>query len=254
MLIKLMKQEFRAKTKLLTPIMIAFLLFSVLFRVFTTTDVDELPAILTVAFGGITIVFVLLCYTVVLAPLFVSLKRFEKSLFSDEGYLSNTLPVTAFQHILSKIITTIVWYIITVATIIAGVAIIFVENKSEPDFVPGVKSLLKNLGEAFREDTFESVSLLLVLILGFLILYGIMYFSTALANSMQNNKKIWEFCLVFLVGILYVAIIVKFIFVFDNNDVSGKAGMAILLAYHLVFCIAIYFATNYVMKHRLNLE
>lgn len=46
------------------------------------------------------------------ATLFAIVHRFYKNFFTDEGYLTLTLPVTANQHIASKVIAALVWVLV----------------------------------------------------------------------------------------------------------------------------------------------
>lgn len=51
--------------------------------------------------------------------------RFYKSMFTDEGYLTHTLPVTSHQLLLSKVITMIVWNLISMISVVISILILF---------------------------------------------------------------------------------------------------------------------------------
>lgn len=51
--------------------------------------------------------------------------RFYKSMFTDEGYLTHTLPVTSHQLLLSKVITMIVWNLISMIGVVISLLILF---------------------------------------------------------------------------------------------------------------------------------
>lgn len=50
--------------------------------------------------------------------------RFYKSMFTDEGYLTHTLPATSHQLLLSKVITMSIWSLIGVIGVVASVFIL----------------------------------------------------------------------------------------------------------------------------------
>lgn len=68
---------------------------------------------LTAGFAYIALAFclVLLC-TLVLATFLVIVHRFYSNLFTDEGYLTLTLPVTANQIVLSKMLAGALWLLV----------------------------------------------------------------------------------------------------------------------------------------------
>lgn len=115
MLRKLLKHDFLALLRVVGPALAALVLFGLLaiaagFGLGHVRDVfpgnDYGNASENLAYAVLTIVCVLsvvaesLCSTVVL---FAVVYRFYTNLFTDEGYLSFTLPVTSGAHLLSKV-------------------------------------------------------------------------------------------------------------------------------------------------------
>lgn len=62
-------------------------------------------------------VFALFAYAVL--SVFLSVSRYYKNLFTDEGYLTFTLPVNSSSLILSKLFSTLIWTLISVVVVIA---------------------------------------------------------------------------------------------------------------------------------------
>lgn len=120
MLGKLIKHEWRAFWKI--PAFVS--LFLAIFTIFGVIVLNakiwetENPVIQSLA------AFVLLFYSIALIVIsFVTVLytalRFYKNIYSDEGYLMHTLPVTQKSLIFSKLIVSYAW------TIITGLVIIF---------------------------------------------------------------------------------------------------------------------------------
>ncbi|MEG2652065.1 MAG: hypothetical protein RSA17_00685 [Ruthenibacterium sp.] len=124
MLGKLIGHEFRQSGRTFLPLFggaAALLLLTklllVLNQVFTkVTPVAEggektqQIVIMAVLSGIFAAVFVLALLALILATLLVSVQRFYK-LLGDEGYSMFTLPVTPAQHIISKTIVALTWFV-----------------------------------------------------------------------------------------------------------------------------------------------
>ena len=72
------------------------------------------------AFG--VCLFLLLVLT--LATFFVAVHRFYANLFTDEGYLTLTLPVTAHQIVISKVLAAALWLLVDFLVVGACVAMV----------------------------------------------------------------------------------------------------------------------------------
>lgn len=116
MLGKLIKYDIKSLNRFLIIIHGVLLLSAVLIRIFFTEKITAES--LLESETGSTVPFMLVM-TIILYSLLVTCisfatgliitVRFYKNLFSDEGYLSQTLPVTRGQHLLSKTISGGIW-------------------------------------------------------------------------------------------------------------------------------------------------
>ena len=118
MLGKLIRYDLKSTTRFLMVIHIFLIIFSILGRIFLTgrfpyeaDDISELLIALTFT------VYIILFAGASFGTLIVIAVRFYKNLFSDEGYLTNTLPVTKGMHLLSKTISGTIWCTIDVFTL-----------------------------------------------------------------------------------------------------------------------------------------
>ena len=117
---KLFKHEIRALGRVLFPaygIMLAIGLFT---RLMTAVEFDH--KIYDIAFGSTQFFFYAAAIACTLLTVAMTVVRFYRHLFSSEGYLSFTLPVTATQHLWVKLITaTLFWVMSVFAVLLAGV-------------------------------------------------------------------------------------------------------------------------------------
>jgi hypothetical protein len=56
--------------------------------------------------------------------LFLVARHFYTNIYSDEGYLTMTLPATVTQHIISKTVSGFIWLMINALVMLIGVALI----------------------------------------------------------------------------------------------------------------------------------
>lgn len=86
--------------------------------------------------------------------------RYYKSMFTDEGYLTHTLPVTARQILVSKVIVISVWELIgSIAVFVSlgvfgGVAVLSLASK-EGEFATLVMEALKEVGQLWNMPFFK---------------------------------------------------------------------------------------------------
>lgn len=109
---KLFKHEFLAWFRIMAILYPVMLAFSVAFRIFLCFENGSVAYEVITALGvAIFILFLTMC--VAFCAIF-GVVRFYKNLFTGEGYLTLTLPVTAAQHIWVKALTAAAMQLLTV--------------------------------------------------------------------------------------------------------------------------------------------
>ncbi len=120
---KLFKHEISALGRMMLPVLCAVLGVGVFTRIIQCFSTD------TVAYGIVeTSSFVILVIAII-ASIFLALifgvVRYYKNLFTCEGYLSFTLPVTTAQHIWVKAVVAVMFMAIAMITSVVALAITF---------------------------------------------------------------------------------------------------------------------------------
>ncbi|MGN0291367.1 MAG: hypothetical protein ACI4C5_05495, partial [Lachnospiraceae bacterium] len=114
MLGKLLKHEFKTTSKMILPLYFVLVVLTIFARI-TAQSMFSANETLTDSLGfgifsGTTIVmYILGLFAVSIATFIYLVMRFYKNLFSAEGYLMHTLPVTSWQLLSSKLIVSFVW-------------------------------------------------------------------------------------------------------------------------------------------------
>lgn len=272
MLRKLMKHELRATGRIMLPIFLIVLLTAVganlSSRLLLEMDIRFLNVVGIILLCAFFVAIIGSC----IAAFLVMLQRFYKNLLQDEGYIMMTLPVSIHQLVLSKILTSIIWY--------AGTAITFIFSMLILAFdIDLIKNLSTGLYVLFRSLSFSSellVNLPLIIIEVFLLLIigcagACLQFYAALSigHSFSNHKMLGSVIIYFVIQFIFQLIVGSFFALMNYNAwdyalTQVLPPLSVIGGVHLLMCIAIfvalihaaifYFITTYFLKNRLNLE
>ncbi len=274
MLGKLIKTEFKASGRLYLPLFIGVIFFAVVERILL--EIMEVEQVNSIAFNilfiAITAIFVIVIVSVCVSGQFISIYRFYKSVFTDEGYLTNTLPVKSRSIIISKLLVGVFYTVFSyIVLFISGLIIVAGDLlKSALDNLRidlGIENTQIGLLDFILDSVINlklTFSLLAVLIVGSLFFNILVFFVSFAIGNMANRKK------VLLSVIIYIGIVNVLSFIsagialfvsklsIKNYSMLGvdllNITLSIILAVMVVIGLASYFATNKIIKSRLNLE
>lgn len=181
MLKKLIRYDFRSTWREFAAIYLAILLGVTVFP-FIAKNVSN--NVINGFMGLIAFAIVVATFVVTIGSLF---KIFNKNIYSAEGYLTMTLPVTETQIVASKLIVSTAWIVLTGAVATLGM-FLFVSVMS-PEVVP---QMLEALGQVLAALDGRSVFaiLLLILFLVALVLQEVakLFLACAIAHLKQLNR------------------------------------------------------------------
>ncbi|MBQ2802966.1 MAG: hypothetical protein IJF07_03610 [Lachnospiraceae bacterium] len=205
--------------------------------------------------------------------------HFYKTMYTDQGYLSHTLPVTPNQLFLSKTLTSGLWYmLIMVATLISIFALIF-------SFAAGMMgSEGYSIGEMFAELINELSTADMEAELGmsmfhycafmlFSMLIGpftavIMIFGALTIGQLSKKYKAMMGILAYF-GIMVINMIVNMIAqmvatigstvsMMSNPDAVTTMNMGSIydssMIVSILMAVILYFVSYYILNHKLNME
>lgn len=266
MLGKLFKYEWKTASKMLLLIHGVVILFAILSRVFLEVS------------GGLesdSLIAGLLIFTMVMAigstaifnTIYIA-NRFYKNVFTDQGYLTNTLPVTPVQIILSKGFVGILWIVIDFLFLCLSMIILFATSGFFSGFSEFMQELGRALPDASHELSFWLTIILLILTPVTLILQ--MYFSVAVGNIFSGHKILGAVGV--FVGIYTIRQIIttlgmtltgyKIFTEVNDSSITTQARildtfdstMILSLVIVLICIAAFWFGTKYIMTKKLNLQ
>lgn len=200
---------------------------------------------------------------------FLLLYRFYKNKYTDEGYLTFTLPVTCDQIFLSSLVNMLVW---TVISMIVAVGVAFsvlwvgtaTDTLVNPNFIKGLGSLWDGIVSMIRES--NSVLLILYpLLMVVSLVSGVIVCMTCItigAVAAKKHKLLAAFGIYYAVQmgasmVRSMFSIAPTIFMLQASQMNEEAYLIVTLMIQLVIQILLgvggYYLSTGLMKRKLNL-
>lgn len=260
MLGKIIKYDLKAMQKDLLPMYLVEICIAILYKVFF--EIGEHVEVIKYVSTIILFLYILTLIGIFLYTFIVSIKRFYNNMLKDEGYLTHTLPVKKWQLLLSKIIVSFIFLVITVIITLLALFIGFYEK----GIIESIITAITNLSGFFGIEMLIYVAL--TLCLGYINYIMIAYFGLTLGFA-QNSNKIGYSVLFAFVGYTIVQIVSSILFVIviainpellnytNSIEIPEKFFRQIMLlanSINIIVPVAYYFVINYVLKNKLNLE
>lgn len=281
---RLLKHEWKANSGLLGLLSLAAagigVLATVVLRILVKTAgslwwelENGLGPVLVVALGMFLFFSVVALSVYAIAVQVILLYRFYKNKYTDEGYLTFTLPVKPTQIFWSSFLNMLIWLVISVLVVFGVVFLAVLFGTAEQGLVNmEVFDAMKDLLELFRVIDWQmllqeqySIPYLIVLGLTFLVtpFYALilpMACITAGAVLAKKHKILASFGVYygvnFMVGIITsVVSVVPTLLIMNRGDTEALylVSMAIQLVISLALTIGAYCFTIHTMKKKLNL-
>lgn len=287
MLRKLFKYDFKSVSKMMWTINIGVIVLSILISVVFTIDMRHSET----AFSGsntlmnilgiVSILFMILSFIAIgvasIAVVILLAYRFYKNFFDNEGYLTFTLPVSTNAKLMSKLLSSFVWLLISFfAMSIAFAIFIFFGTATQGlinmEMVHIVKTALTQLWKAIGAN--EILLLLELLLIGIVsVLFNIVliFLSITIGSVIANKHKILAsvgiyFAINILANILQTVSVIASISMMENQInlfgtnltfAESSATIHFLLITQtvimLAFCIISYIITHHMLEKKLNL-
>ena len=212
---KLVKYDFVSFFRLLFPVQMIILGIALINRLIQLFEVRDSSAYTGVFISSI-VLLVIACIVCLVMTLILSVVRFYQGLYSTEGYLSHTLPVTPTQHIFAKLLVSLIFVAGTVLTIFIAICIAtFGEVNIELFKAAGYL-----LGKGFNEIGFQMI-LYMLEILVYAVLWVsnvllIFYFCLSIGQLAPRKKILLAF------GVLFG--------LYTLVQIIGTAGIIIIAA------------------------
>lgn len=265
---KLIKYDFHSYFRLLFPVQLILIGIACVNRFIQFFENME-SSIYKVVFISSLVLYCVGIIVLMLMTGIFSIVRFYQGMYTNEGYLSHTLPVTPAQHILAKLLTSLIFYFGSLLTVfLSFIALSFGEVNIELFKSLGYlvfKVYLPKYGADGVLYIIEGLLLLIVLRITSFLLY---YFCITVGQMVSKKKILLAFGVYFGLYVLSQMIATIFIIIISLDpewlqNLSRWLSDNPLIAMHIylrtylvVDCIlgTVYFVlTKTIMSKKLNL-
>lgn len=282
MLGKLLKYEFRATVRIMLPVICALLALSVVARI---AAVNFAGSRMLTIIGAFFVVAYFLAILAAAALTTVTLVyRFYKSLLSNEGYLTFSLPAGVHAQLWCKLIASAVWIIVTFLAIVASIAIVATPVSLADEVMPDVEYMLRWLEHAYGLGAAQLVTFAVELLAAmFLASIGgclTFYAAMSIGFGFSNHKALYSVLMFIAIGvvtqILGIVVVAAIgtglestMELLEHTGVtvqmeivitSPAEGLRVMQAFMLIvcaleaaYCAVLYVVTALFLKRRLNL-
>ena len=223
---------------------------------------------------GLLVLVVIALFIVTIVTIMI---HFQKSLYSDQGYLTFTLPVKSFSILTSKVLVSSFWYLLASFSSLASIFIV-IDALSKSLGEEGI-SLIEMLLSIFDENLNMGAlvfMLVCMLVNGFasVFLYILeVCFAVTISNTRHFQKHHVIFTLLFSAITVIVATTINSAladsillgvslnesgeslkFVTDIADANITCINILPAVTSIIFAVGFFFVTHYVMKKKINLQ
>ncbi len=260
MLGKLIKHEFKATYKAYGLLFAALILLTIVSKI--TLRVDSDFAFYNFATKLFQLVDIVLMFSVCFVGTCMVIARVYKHLLTDEGYLSHTLPVKTWQHIVTKCIVGTVWIVLSYIVMCLAI-MIYIGNYSK--IWHTVKEIFNDLGD--HPKLIGIAIMVLIIVIAFITMTVNSYMMALSIGQLFKKYKIassviiW-FAMYFAFGIIISMCQPLLSSAYDKIiDVKSMSRygisyliLCIILACEILGSAICTFVTNYMLTKKLNLE
>lgn len=267
MLGKLMKYEIKATGRTLIPLYLALLAFAIINKIFIGTGLSQklegfgsIPFILSIFAYGCTMA------AVFIVTFFVIIQRFYKNLLGDEGYLMNTLPISTTTNITSKLSIATFWNIISGFVAVLSIIILSFNADAFSRFFYEFSQAFSQGFDKFGIQVYIIIiEIIITLLVQLIKSVTMIYASMSLGHLFNKHRILLSFAAFIALNLITTAIssaigigfsLSNLRNMFDNVQSIWFIHLFLIFVtlFNLVFFIAYFIITNYILKNKLNLE
>ncbi|HIX64438.1 MAG TPA: hypothetical protein H9852_08440 [Candidatus Mediterraneibacter colneyensis] len=189
--------------------------------------------------------------------------RFYQNLFSKEGYLSWTLPVSGPQHLWGKIISGYILMALDIIVISAGILLLVTGSNVTTAYSVIADQITQEMGISISSFSAILFAVCLISAVGSVIM---IYFSVAVGQLFPSHRVLGAIAAYFITSfvIQVLSVILMIIFgCFPGYEFYAAQGstmtdflsgiLTLSIALTLVITVIQYIATHYIMKKKINL-
>lgn len=267
---KLFQYEFKSYLRTLIPVNLILLAIAVFARLIQFFETDSIPYMLL--FGSSISAYAISIMVALILTGITVVVRFYKNLFTAEGYLTFTLPVTATQHILIKLFTGFLVETITTVSVFLS-AMIITSGDVLVELFKATGYILKSVFmlESSGHIVFFAIEILLNMIVSSLFQTIVLYTCIALGQRSSKNRilmaVVYYFAYYMISQAVSTVLTIIFTVIAETDLMEAIAKIFINHPFGTIHTVSIlsllatagfgvlgFFIIKKTIEHRLNLE
>ncbi len=266
MLGKVIKYEFKATYRFVIMAYTLLLTLAVLVGVGMRINADEFfrnlaykyelgIAVLSVTFGLLIVLLIIMTIIVISGMYFYSIKRFKDNLLNNQGYLMHTLPVKTRDHIFAKTIVSVVWTALSV--VIVGFAyLVLAMIVGGSDVFASLFAMIKaiNFSDFLNPEMYLYLCEVLIMWLISLISSYLHIFASMAIGFSLNTHKLAKSIGVYILITIVVSNFQSVVMLPTVLDKNFHWIMWLNIIVLVIQSVIYYFMAEYFLSKRLNLQ
>ncbi len=284
---KLIKYDFQSFIRLLLPVQLILIGIAAINRIIqlfepANSNVDDLfyyaightgiqssATVYRTIFVSSIVLYVIAIIVCLLMTVIVSIVRFYQGMYTNEGYLSHTLPVTPAQHIFAKLLSSLIFTLGSLFAVFLSFMVITMGDMNIEIF----KAFFYMMGKAFglygAHMGLYILEFIILAVVGACFIYFKLYCCISVGQLVQKKKVLLAFGVFFgiyvvkqIIGtIIIITVTMNYELMAEIGDWIAKHGTAFT---HILFCSGIVFyalfgliyflISKHIMSKKLNLS
>ena len=279
MLGKMIKYDMKAMSRTMIPFLLTVfgiaLLGTIVSKAIITLSMDSPlgTVIKVVLFILSALIIIALCAAAIVGMILI-VRQYYNSMMTDEGYFTLTLPATSTVHISSKLITALIWSIISVALVVVCVAIYTLFGTASTfiskNFIQGIKELMSQIAFVWNLDmTFITIETIVLCIVGLIFHFLEIYLAITIGGMVAKKHKvlaavgfyfiincIFNIISVVILTVLSISIESTMLVLHTEMEFLSYAHpmMTVWILGYLIGSVILFILCWYLLKNKLNLE
>lgn len=255
MLGKLFKYDFREVGRKISPLYIALAAISIVTGILfairgskVNTVNDPLAAIIII----MMLVWLVLFVATGVVTLMLVARNFQDTLFGSRGYLTNTLPTRAIDHVADKTINGVIWAVLTtlmsiVAVALFAVTIILMNLAARESFLKSLGSISLDSVLFFQSGIPEKAKTIGIAVISLLVFSAVivswLFAGISLGSMIKKRPGLAK---------AVILVVLAFMWLLVTNTLS--ASYTYLLLTQVALTIVFSSISTYILDYRLDLE
>lgn len=227
---------------------------------------DTQSSLLSIGFSFYVVIYIVSVFAILLVMKYYFFLRYYKNLFTDQGYLMNTLPVKSTDLINSKLIIAVLWQFVT--GIVVGICMVMIIFSFADAF--GEFSIT-DFKEAFRDIEMEfgelvkGIPVIVSSIISGLVapVFEILLMYMAVGIGQQSKKNRLFLSIMVLIGLYMgkrfvspcLSVPLQMLVINEEPSLTAVNVGSVLVALAIVgMTVGLYLLNKYFLEKKLNLE